>query len=244
LFSLESSIANHLKANVDSETFWASRKSFYETGFALISYLLPEEVKEKIASEVQGLLNRQSVRRDLHLAETGDSPRYMRNVTAADIRTHGDAIVQLYRSVVFRSALASAAGEEVLECPYEPEHYVITHLERPGDTHGWHWDDYSFGVILVIDCPDIEQGGFVQTVPNTHWSKRNPQVFKQIVDNPVHSHKLRPGDIYLLRTDTTLHRVHPLREGATRTIVNMAYAAQRDLVKEITHETMEDLFKV
>lgn len=241
---LESSIVEHLRNNVDNEQFWVSRKSFYEAGFALVSYLLPDDVKERVAEEVREILDLQSVRRDLRLAETSDSPRYMRNVTATDIRAHDGVTVDLYQSSAFRSALASIAGEEVLECPYEPEHYVVTHLERPGDTHGWHWDDYSFGVILVIDCPPVEYGGFVQTVPNTRWDKKNPQVFDQLVNNPTYSHELRPGDIYLLRTDTTLHRVHPLEEGAKRTIINMAYAAERDLTKEITHETMEDLFKV
>lgn len=242
--SLDSSIEEHVHREVDNEQLWVSRKSFYETGFALVSYLLPADVKAMVAAEVNELLAEQSVRRDLRLAETGNSPRCMRNVTAADIRAHGGATVDLYGSRAFIRALSNVAGEQVLECPYEPEHYVITHLERPGDTHGWHWDDYSFGVIFVVDCPDVEYGGFVQTVPNTSWDKTNPQVFKQLVNNPIYSYELRPGDIYLLRTDTTLHRVHPVEEGARRTIINMAYAAERDLTKEISHETMEDLFRV
>ncbi|MDW6057263.1 hypothetical protein SAZ11_03170 [Streptomyces sp. FXJ1.4098] len=69
-------------------------------------------------------------------------------------------------------------------------------------------------------------------------------MFKQLVNHPIYSYELQPGDIYLLRTDTTLHRVHPVEEGATRTIINMAYAAERDLSKEISHETMEDLFRI
>ncbi|WIM99837.1 hypothetical protein ACTOB_003502 [Actinoplanes oblitus] len=242
--SLESAVVEHLRQNVDQEQLWLSRKSFYESGFALVSYLLPDEIKQQIAAEVRDLLDERSIRRDLHLAETSNSPRYMRNVTAADIRAHGGVTVGLYESEAFRGALGSVAGEAVLECPYEPEHYVITHLERSGDTHGWHWDDYSFGVILVVDCPEVAGGGFVQTVPNTSWDKSNPQVFKQLVNNPINSYELRPGDIYLLRTDTTLHRVHPLEPGAKRTIINMAYAAERDFQKEISHETMEDLFAV
>ncbi|MDW6057264.1 hypothetical protein SAZ11_03175 [Streptomyces sp. FXJ1.4098] len=170
--SLDSSIEEHVHREVGNEQLWVSRKSFYETGFALVSYLLPDDVKAVVSAEVNELLAGQSVRRDLHLAETSNSPRYMRNITAADIRAHAGAAVALYNSPAFVRALSSVAGEQVLECPYEPEHYIITHLERPGDTHGWHWDDYSFGVIFVVDCPDVEFGGFVQTVPNTTWDKR------------------------------------------------------------------------
>lgn len=243
MLSVDMLIAEHVQGNVDDEQFSSARKSFHNSGFGLVSYLLPDVLKEQIKAEVQDLLERQSVRRDLHLQETGNTPRYMRNVRAEEIRANGGVLVDVYQSREFRSALARVAGEEVLECPYEPEHYIITQLERPGDTHGWHWDDYSFGVVIVADCPPVEKGGFVQTVPDTSWDKENPQVFKKLVTNPIYSYELVPGDIYLLRTDTTLHRVHPVEEGATRRIVNMAYAAKRDLQKTITHETMEDLFQ-
>ena len=228
---------------VSGEQFWLSRKSFYETGFALISYLLPDPVKQQIADEVRLLLDQQSIRRDLRLRDTSNTPRYMRNVTAEAIRHHRGVTVELYNSPAFLEALGKVAGEAVIPCPYEPEQYVITHLERPGDTHGWHWDDYSFGLIFVADCPPPDLGGFVQTVPNTRWDKDDPQVFRKLLDNPIYSYELRPGDLYLLRTDTTLHRVHPVEPGATRSIINMAYAAERDRQKNISHETMEDLFK-
>jgi predicted 2-oxoglutarate/Fe(II)-dependent dioxygenase YbiX len=52
---------------------------------------------------------------------------------------------------------------------------------------------------------------------------------------------LAPGDLYLMRTDTTLHRVYPIT-GGRRVIVNMAYAAARDLARPITHETMDSLW--
>ncbi|MBB4747452.1 hypothetical protein [Actinoplanes lobatus] len=237
-------MGRHLENGVDSEQYWLSRKSFYETGFALISYLLPDEVKRRVDAEINDLIAQQSIRRDLTLPQTSNSPRRMRNVTAEDIRAHDGVVREMYESPALRGALSAVAGEAVLDCPYQPEEYVITHLERPGDTHGWHWDDYSFGVIYVVDVPPTHLGGFVQTVPNTSWDKEDPQVFQHLIGNPIHSYALRPGDMYLLRTDTTLHRVHPLEPGGRRTIVNMAFAAERDLNKQISHETMEDLFSV
>lgn len=242
--SVDDQIHRHLATQVDSEQYWMSRKSFYETGFAMVSYLLPDQVRARLDAEILSLIEGRSVRRDLTFAETSNSPRRMRNVTAADIRQHNGVVRRLYESPALLGALSAAAGEPVLPCPYEPEQYVITHLERPGDTHGWHWDDYSFGVIYVVEVPPTDLGGFVQTVPNTSWNKAKPRVFQHLVDNPILSHALRPGDMYLLRTDTTLHRVHPVEPGGRRTIVNMAFAAERDLRKQISHETMEDLFHV
>lgn len=235
-------LEKHLLEQPD-EKFEKSRKEFTSTGFARVPYILPDSVKGRLAEEINGLLDRRSVRRDLELKQTGYSRRSMRNVTAADIRAENGWVEAVYRSEQFRAALGRVADEEVLVCPYEPEHYVITSLERSSDTHGWHWDDYSFGVIFVVDCPPLEDGGFVQCVSGTSWDKENPRLYRTLVENPIVSNELHPGDVYILRTDTTLHQVHPIRRGR-RTIVNMAYAAERDLSKKISHETMEELFHV
>jgi hypothetical protein len=242
--TLDERVQRHLAGRVDGGQYLMSRESFHKNGFALVPYVLPDDVKELVAAEVRDLLDRRSVRRDVRFAATGNSPRRMRNVGASEIRERHGTIRELYESPALLGALAAVAGEPVLPCPYEPEQYVITHLERQGDTHGWHWDDYSFGLIFIVDCPPTDLGGFVQTVPNTRWDKADPRVFDQLINNSIRSYALRPGDLYLLRTDTTMHRVHPIEPGATRTIINMAYAAERDLHKDISHETMEDLFHV
>jgi hypothetical protein len=239
--TINATLIEHLSKQPES-AFTESRRSFLETGFGLASYILPEEIKKRLSDEIQWLISTQSVRRDLAIKETSSTARRMRNVTAAEVRRNGHWIAELYESEVFRSALSRVAGEPVLECPYLPEQYIITRLEQSGDTHGWHWDDYSFGVIFIVECPPVEGGGFVQCVSGTSWDKEKPEVFRKLIDNPIRSHELRPGDLYILRTDTTLHQVHPILEG-TRTIVNFAFAAERDLAKNLSHETMDTLFE-
>jgi hypothetical protein len=64
--------------------------------------------------------------------------------------------------------------------------------------------------------------------PETTWNKADPQLHRQFVNHPIYSMELHRGDLYLMRTGTTLHRVYPVPSGR-RLIVNMAYAAQRDL---------------
>lgn len=233
-------LSDHLSEQPNSH-FAKSSEQFLETGFALVSYLLPGAIRKQLADEIRWLVSARSVRRDLWFKETSGTARLMRNVSAADIEAHRGWIAGLYSSETFLAALSRIAGEPVLECPYLPERYIITHLERSGDTHGWHWDDYAFGVIYIVDCPPVEAGGFVQCVNGTSWDKGDPKVFRAIIDNPIRSYELSAGDLYILRTDTTLHRVHPITEG-TRTIVNFAFAAERDLEKKISHGTMENLF--
>ena len=46
--------------------------------------------------------------------------------------------------------------------------------------------------------------------------------------------------VYLMRTNTTLHRMAPIRRGR-RTIVNMAFATAGELCSAVSHETMDAL---
>ncbi|MEV6756798.1 ArpA protein [Streptomyces sp. NPDC051214] len=218
-----------------------ARLDLLSGGFAKVSFLAPEDTKNAVADEIEALIDTRGVRRDMSFEETGGSPRRMRNVRHQDIRAHGSVIPAVYQHAHLRAALSRIADEPVLECPYEPEQYVITELRQSGDTHGWHWDDYAFAVVWVVACPPVEHGGFVQSVPRTHWNKADPQLHRQFIDRPIHSYELSAGDVYLMRTDTTLHRVYPLTQGR-RLIINMGYASRADLARSISHETMDTLW--
>lgn len=214
---------------------------FRKFGFAKVSFIMPDQAKEEVAAEVRGLIEQAGIRRDVTLDATGGTPRRMRNVRQAEISRSGGAISQIYQLAPLRAMLSLVVGEPVLPCPYAPEQYVITRLERGGDTHGWHWDDYSFALVWIIECPAAENGGFVQCVPGTTWDKRDPAISKAFLSGPIYSFAMRPGDLYLMRTDTTLHRVYPITQGI-RTIVNMGFASRADVSREISHETVDELW--
>jgi len=220
-----------------------ARREFLERGVVRVPFLAPDSVKHVLAVEVEELVASHGCRRELVVSETGNSQRRMRNVRRDQIKASGSIISDLYCVPAVREVLSTIAGEKVLECPYEPEQFVITALDQDGDTHGWHWDDYSFALVWVIDCPPVAHGGFVQCVPHTEWDKNNPRLNQWFVTRPIYSVELLPGDLYLMRTDTTLHRVYPVT-GGRRVIVNMGYAACGDLTKQISHETMDNLWPV
>ena len=211
------------------------------SGCAVVTRLFPEPVRAAVAEEAVRLVETAGIRRDLIVAETGATPRRMRNVTRAQIMEHGSVIPQLYKSVVALSTITQVVGSPVFRCPYEPEQFVITRLEAAGDTHGWHWDDYSFALVWVAECPPATDGGFVEYVPDTLWDKDCPDVEKIQQDRVVHRLAVGAGEVYLMRTNTTLHRVYPIRQGR-RTIVNMAFATAGELCAEVSHETMDMLW--
>jgi hypothetical protein len=118
----------------------------------------------------------------------------------------------------------------------------MTKQERAGDTHGWHWGDFSFTLIWIIEAPGIESGGMLQCVPHTDWDKADPRVHEYLVKYPIKSYYHRTGDIYFLRTDTTLHRTVPLTHDTTRIILNTCWASEANIRRAGTHETMDALF--
>ena len=239
--ALLSALAEHTATGIPRSSIRAARRHFSRFGYAKVPFLAPPAVKEAVAREVDRLIDSAAVRRDLRFAETGYTPRRMRNVSRTQIAERSDLIEQVYRAEPVLRALSQIAGEAVHECPYEPEQFVITCLEQNGDTHGWHWDDYAFALVWVIECPPVGDGGFVQCVPGTVWNKQNPEINRALTQAPIYSVELAPGDLYLMRTNTTLHRVYPLQRGI-RKIINMGYASTSDLTASFSHETMDNLW--
>jgi hypothetical protein len=218
-----------------------ARRDFGYLGAAKLPFLVPEEIKRAVAAEVTELADAHGVRRTLRFKETDNSLRQMSNVRRDEVFGEASVIPGVYHSQALLDAMTRVAGEAVHLCPYEPEQCLITRLEQEGDTHGWHWDDFAFALVWVIECPPAEEGGFVQCVPRTHWDKENPSVNRALVSRPLYSLELFPGDLYLMRTDTTMHRVYPLRSGR-RTILNMGFASTADLQRDMSHETMDGLW--
>ncbi|APE36859.1 hypothetical protein BOX37_26300 [Nocardia mangyaensis] len=218
-----------------------ARREVDRQGCVVVSELFGAPLRDAVASEAVRLAGALGVRRDLEFAETGFSPRRMCNVTQGQIIERGVVIPRMYESAALLDAVSSVVGEPVFPCPYQPERFVITRLEQPGDTHGWHWDDYGYALVWVAECPDPADGGFVESIPGTAWDKQRPGIEQILRDSHVHRLNLSVGDVYLMRTDTTLHRVHPIERGR-RTIVNMAFARHDELCRSVTHETMDALW--
>jgi hypothetical protein len=238
-FSMESQeldrlVRDHTTAWLDPPTLFDLRNRLSRDGFALVSGLAPAELKQQVRADVLTLLDGHAERRDLRLATTGGTPRFMSVVRSETIAEQGGMITRLYGCEPFVDALGRIAGERPQPCPARDENFLITRQEKVGDTHGWHWGDFSFALIWIIETPSIEVGGMLQCVPHTRWDKTDPRINDYLCANPIRTYGFVPGDIYLLRTDTTLHRTVPLTRDATRIILNMTFASEADLRRGLT----------
>ncbi|MFD9867142.1 hypothetical protein ACFXI8_25670 [Streptomyces niveus] len=235
-------LSRHFAEKFDAETVADIRRQFEAEHIVPLRGLCPPEFLAAVRDEACGIMDRYGVSHDLRFEITDNTPRSMTTVGQPVIKDEGPLIDAFYFAPQMRELVGRVVGEQVHICPYEGEHYVISRLDKSGDTHGWHWDDYTYGIILVLEAPHYTQGGFVQAVPNTAWDKENPDVYGALISSQVRSYALEPGDAYVVKTNTTMHRVHPIRGEGRRTIVNMTLASEADLSRPMTHETNDALF--
>ncbi|MFJ4867409.1 hypothetical protein [Streptomyces sp. NPDC088757] len=235
-------LRDHFVENFSGDDLVAVRKQFADEHVVPLRGFCPPGLLRALQDEASGIMDAHGVDRKFTFEITDNTPRQMTTVGQPVIKEHGPLIDALYFSPAVKDLLSAAVAEEVHTCPYAGEHYVLSRLGKTGDTHGWHWDDYTYGFILILETPPYQEGGFVQAVPHTAWDKENPDVHGALLKSKVHSYAFEPGDAYLVKTDTTMHRVYPIRGDSRRTIVNMTWANDRDLDRLITHETNDLLF--
>lgn len=235
-------LAAHVRENFGPGRMAQLREKFASEHVVVLKEFCPPDVQEAIKDEACGIMDRHGTAHDLVFEITDSTPRRMTTVGQPVIKDEGPLIDAFYFSPTLLDVCSQVADEEVHTCPYAGEHYVISRLDKSGDTHGWHWDDYTYGIILVLEAPHYTEGGFIQAVPHTSWDKENPDVHGALLSSQVHSYALQPGDAYLVKTNTTMHRVFPIRGESRRTIVNMTLVNTADLSRPLTHETNDALF--
>jgi hypothetical protein len=243
IIEFDGALNDHLTATYSDDDVRELASHFRRYGYVKLPGLVRGELWDTVEGEVRRLLDAHARRIDIHLKETGHSPRYMSTVSQQAIQRDGRVIPAVYSSSVLTRFLGRLAGEEIHPCPWDEEKYVIIRQEKPGDTHGWHWGDFSFTLIWLIEVPPPEVGGSLQCVPHTHWDKQDPRVEEWLSEREIDTWPHVSGDLYFLRSDTTLHRTIPLTEPATRIILNTCWASYSDTLKSKTHETMEAMFE-
>lgn len=240
----ESMIKQHL-SNIPPQLTEMLQRTFQKDCVVQLDHLLPLDLRKSMFEEAITLRNRTAVRRDLELAATGKTPRIYDCVGRDVIKEHGTIIPSFFHSLSVKRYLSQVVGEEVHCIPYAPEEYIINSQNKPADTHGWHFDDYTFALIWMVEAPGPFDGGRIEYVPNIVWDKNAPreQLESVLTERPVQSIYVPAGSCYLMRAQTTLHRVTPLLQETQRTVIVFSYASTADLTDDsITHETVEEIY--
>lgn len=195
--------------------------------------------------EADALLKTKARRRDLTIKESGNTPRAYASVGRDEIARGSKIIPAIFHNEALRDFLSQIVGETLEKVPYQPEEFILNRQSAPGDTHGWHWDDYAYALILVLEAPDPLMGGRVEYVPCVEWQKDNTEQYLRdlLTVKSTRSDYIKAGQCYLSKANTMLHRVTPLTGPTTRSVVVITFASPEDMVSDsITHHSMEDIY--
>lgn len=132
----------------------------------------------------------------------------------------------LYNNEAFKHFLCAVLDEEQLHKYADPLSSINLHYAKEGQELGWHFDNSSFAITLLVQQP--EQGGVFEYRKDARDAEQNDMNFElvdQVLDKkePVISLSMNPGDLVLFRGRNSMHRVSPTIGNTTRMLVVLAY---------------------
>lgn len=144
----------------------------------------------------------------------------------ADQIPNDSALYTLYEAAEFRGFLCAVLGEEALHEYADPLSSINLHYASEGQELGWHFDNASFAITLMIQCP--ENGGafeYVSKVRDADSGDMNYELSGKILNSEVPTKTLLmdAGTLVLFRGRNSMHRVTPVIGKRTRMLAVLAY---------------------
>jgi len=136
------------------------------------------------------------------------------------------ALRTLYASEGFREFLCSVLGEAALYEYADPLSSINLHYAAEGQELGWHYDNSSFAITLLIERP--EGGATFEYVRDVRDADAGDMAYERtgrVLDGEESVQRLAmdAGDLVLFRGRNSMHRVTPTEGGVTRMLVVLAY---------------------
>ncbi len=136
------------------------------------------------------------------------------------------ALRQLYDAAEFREFLCAVLGLTELHEYADALSSINLHYAGAGQELGWHFDNSSFAITLMIQNP--ENGGvfeYVKDVRDADVGDMNFELTEKVLNGEIQPKKLAmdAGALVLFRGRNSMHRVTPTIGNRTRMLVVLAY---------------------
>ena len=135
------------------------------------------------------------------------------------------ALNTLYHSQQFQHFLCAVLDVDSLHEYADPLSSINLHYASEGQELGWHFDNSSFAITVLIEAP--EQGGKFEYVKNLRTSSMdyNYDAVAAVLDGVTETEtlELQAGTLCLFRGQNSMHRVTPTIGNTTRMLAVLAY---------------------
>lgn len=138
----------------------------------------------------------------------------------------------VYDANVFRDFLASVLDENALYDYADSLSSINLHYASEGQELGWHFDNSSFAITLLIQKP--EAGGIFEYIENMRDADKGEMNYAGVSEvlageKAVKQLAIEPGALVLFRGRNAIHRVTPTIGDTTRMLVVLAYNSEPDI---------------
>lgn len=135
----------------------------------------------------------------------------------------------LYNDDSFKRFICHVVEEEALYEYADQLSSINMHYASEGQELGWHFDNSSFAITLLIQKP--EDGGEFQYVKDVRDAEAGEMNFEQAEavlnqEVPISTLDMNAGTLVLFRGRNSMHRVTPTVGDTTRMLVVLAYNSQ------------------
>lgn len=146
-----------------------------------------------------------------------------------DVVPRESPLRRLYDSPAFRGFLCEVLGEASLHAYADPLSSINIHYAKTGQELGWHFDNSSFAITLMVQEP--ESGGAFEYVGGLRDADKGDMGFdglRKVLDGETKPKRLAmgAGALVLFRGRNALHRVTPVEGERTRMLVVLAYNSE------------------
>ncbi|MEM9968738.1 MAG: 2OG-Fe(II) oxygenase [Pseudomonadota bacterium] len=146
-----------------------------------------------------------------------------------DIVDENSPLRSLYNDAYFQSFITAVTGQRELHPYADPLSSINIHYARRGQELGWHFDNSSFAITLLIQKPEVgSQFEYVKDLRDADAGEMNYEGVGDVLDGKIVPETLTmdPGTLVLFRGRNSIHRVSPNESDTTRMLAVLAYNAE------------------
>ncbi len=135
----------------------------------------------------------------------------------------------LYDDARFRSFVAETTGQSELHPYADTLSSINLHYANRGQELGWHFDNSSFAITLLIQKPDAgSRFEYVRGLRDADAGEMNYEGVDALLRGTLQPQVLsmEPGTLVLFRGRNSIHRVTPNESDKTRMLAVLAYNAE------------------
>ncbi|MCF2905315.1 2OG-Fe(II) oxygenase [Octadecabacter sp. CECT 8868] len=132
----------------------------------------------------------------------------------------------LYDSEIFRSFVKRTTGQPELHSYADPLSSINIHYANRGQELGWHFDNSSFAITLLIEKPDAgSRFEYIKDLRDADAGDMNYDAVGDLLAGRTQPDvlEMEPGALVLFRGRNSIHRVSPNESDKTRMLAVLAY---------------------